>query len=387
MNPDALKIARRITYHPSANEQLLYFTSSSVSDDGRLLVFISDRDGPPNLFCRDLQTGREQKLSDNRDGVLKSYVYFDGLAYRGLGKASVSFDAGRKLVYFIQGRSVCRASAEGRIEVLAELPAEQMTAFTHVSGDGKRLCVPTVDARALDGNVPITGHPKYDIDARVREENLSSYLRIYDTTSGQLLHVEPVPRGWVTHVQFSPTNPDLLLYNHEWPSDCGVRRMWLWDGKSHRQLRDENAGRSRRDWTCHEMWQRDGRAVIYHGSYADGGPAYIGRLVLDGGRCDEIALAPGMKRYGHFTVGREGLLVSDGYYQTPDDPAGFGGAWICAVDVDWSAGTAKWRPLCRNGSSWRGQDEHPHPILDATDSAVYFTSDVDGRRAVYCVDC
>jgi len=34
----------------------------------------------------------------NSDGFLKSYVYFDGTPYRGLGRASVSLDAARGVV-------------------------------------------------------------------------------------------------------------------------------------------------------------------------------------------------------------------------------------------------------------------------------------------------
>src|SRR5688572_11343290 len=90
-----------------ANDQLLYFTSPSLLADDRRLVFISDRTGQPNLFLRDLITGEQRQLSQNTEGLLKSYVYFDGTPYRGFGKASVSVDAVRGKIYFIQGRQIC----------------------------------------------------------------------------------------------------------------------------------------------------------------------------------------------------------------------------------------------------------------------------------------
>jgi hypothetical protein len=145
-----------------------------------------------------------------------------------------------------------------------------MTAFTHVSADGTRLCVPTTDARALDDEVLLKGKPDYDIDERVQKESLSSYLRVYDTATGKEILCEQVPKAWITHVQFSPRDHNMILYNHEWCSDCGIRRMWLWDGHRHIRLRTEGEGRSRADWTCHEMWERDGSAIIYHGSYHHG---------------------------------------------------------------------------------------------------------------------
>lgn len=377
---------QRITSNSGANDQLLYFTSPSLLADDRRLVFMSDRGGHPNLFLRDLKSGEERRLTSNSEGILKSYVYFDGQPYCGFGKASVSLHAPTGTVYFIQGQSICQVNAAGKLRVLAEYPAGQMTAFTHVSADGTRLCVPTTDARALDGDNVLPGAPKYNIDARVQAEGLSSWLRIYDTASGEETLCERVPKAWITHVQFSPADRNAILYNHEWPADCGIRRMWLWDGKRHIRLRSEGDGRSRADWTCHEMWERDGSAVIYHGSYYKG-PAYVGRVHPDGSQSVEIPFPAGWKRYGHFTEGRPGVLVTDGYYERPDDPAPNGcGAWISVLRVGWESSRIQWFPLCRHGSSWRSQDEHPHPVFDHAGRSVIFTSDRDGKRAGYRVD-
>jgi hypothetical protein len=373
-----------LTACPQANDQLLYFTSTSLLADDQHLVFLSDRTGQPNLFLRDLATGRDRQLTFNTEGYLKSYVYFDGQPYRGFGRASVSVDPQRGVIYYLQGRQIRAVDSSGRSRLLAELPAGQMTAFTHVSGDGTRLCVPTTDARALDGDAQLTAAPAYSIDGRVQQENLASYLRVYDTATGKELLCQRVPKAWITHVQFSPRDRDLILYNHEWPSDCGIRRMWLWDGRRHLRLRSEGQGRSRADWTCHEMWERDGSAIIYHGSYARG-PGYIGRVKPDGSGLVEIALPAAWKRYGHFTVGRPGWLVTDGCYEQADDPPGSGGAWISVLKVDWRAQRYDWQPLCRHGSSWKSQDAHPHPIFNHAADAVCFTSDRTGKRAVYRV--
>jgi len=86
----------------------------------------------------------------------------------------------------------------------------------------------------------------------------------------------------------------LILYNHEWCGDPGIRRMWLWDGHRHLRLRPEGDGRSRKDWTCHEMWERDGSAIIYHGGFANG-QSYIGRVKPDGSGLVEIGLPKGLE--------------------------------------------------------------------------------------------
>lgn len=389
-----------------ANDQLLYFTSSSLSSDDAALVFISDRSGHPNLYVKPLPQGEERQLTFNERGTLKSYVYFNGNERRGLGKASVSFDSARNLIYYIQDDDIVQVDLAGRRRVLAQVPPDQVTAFTHVSADGSRLCVPTTDARALEAeqfandapgytvgsdgkkNEVIADKPTYDIDKRVQDENLNSYLNVYDTASGVLVARERVNRAWITHVQFSPLDAGVILYNHEWPGDCGIRRLWLWNGREHIRLRAEGEGRTRADWTCHEMWTADGRHIIYHGKYADG-RAYIGRVAPDGSGTVEIALPDDYHRYGHFTAGNlhDNWLVSDGYYHPDGVPENenWGGEWISVQRVDWGTRQIEWIPLCEHRSIWDCQDSHPHPIFDHGDNAVYFTSNTSGRRAVYRV--
>lgn len=393
---------QRVTVDAGSGDhgQLLYFTSSSLTADDRVVVFIREADGHPTLWARDLSGEKSWPVHLNQEGYLKSYVYFDGRANAGFGKASVSLEPRSGRVYFIQGREVRATDVlGGSSAVLATLRDDEVTAFTHVSADGRLLCVPTTDGRALDGAFP-SNRPAYDIDLRVQEENLKSYLNIFDTQTGELLARETVERAWITHVQFCPTDRTKILYNHEWPADCGVRRMWLWDGSSHASLRDEGGAKSRGDWVCHEMWSRDGKSIVYHGRYAGTAPvtsggqlvfgggngaAFIGRCNADGCDAVEIALPREYTRYGHFTVGNGDWLVTDGYYETPDDPPG-NGAWISLLRPDWERATIDWRPVCRHGSTWKSQDEHPHPIFDHAGRSVYFTSDRTGRRAVYRVE-
>lgn len=76
---------------------------------------------------------------------------------------------------------------------------------------------------------------------------------------------------------------------------------------------------------------------------------------------------------------------TDGYYEADGDPEGGCGAWISLQRVDWARGAVIWTPLCRHGSSWRSQDEHPHPLISPDGRHVLFTSDVGGRRAAWRV--
>lgn len=369
------------------NEQLLYFTSSSLSADDRYLFTISDQTGDFNIFVTDLLTGEQKQMTNNKDGYLKSYVYFDGKDHKGFGRASVSLDCKNKMIYYIQGNDICSADMDGNIRVIAHVPEDQVTAFTHVSDDGTRLCVPTTDNRALEYKVEDVNkyNVGYDIDKRVQDENLSSYLRVYDTLTGEMTLCERVNKAWITHVQFNPIDNNLIMYNHEWTSfDRGIRRMWLFNGKDHIRLRTENEERSRKDGCVHEMWSSCGKYLIYHGSHQNGYPT-IGRISIDTLDTIEIEIPQYSTKYGHYTISKDGLLVSDGYYsdENDSDKKGKFGEYISIQYIDWEKRTIKWVPICKHSSSWKFQDEHPHPIFNHRGDKIYFTSDRSGKRGVY----
>lgn len=395
--------------------QLLYFTCSSLSRDDKRIFLLSDRNGSPNVWVKELCTGEERMLTDNQKGILKSYVYFDGTFNEGLGKASVSLDCVNNVIFYIQDDKICKVNLDGNITVLNHVPDGRMTAFTHASADGKRLCVPMTDGRCLDFDPETEGsgldkRPIYNIDGRVQEENLNSYLCVYDTETGELLFEKVVPKCWITHVQFNPVNPEIIMYNHEWPSfSCGIRRIWLYNHSTDeiRRIRTEGNdtlgnprgyARNAEDWVCHEMWSDDGKTIIYHGGY-ENGPAMVGKYDMESQKYWEIALPDDYNAYGHFLMDHLGNLVCDGYFKYPwevkkvrenstdngPDPHKKDAEYICKVLPDWEAGILTWVPLCKHESDWLGQDAHPHPIYSHTGDRVFFNSRSGKTVNVYCV--
>lgn len=403
--------ADRETY----DTQLLYFTCSSLSRDDKRIFLLSDRNGSPNVWVKELTAGEERMLTDNKKGTLKSYVYFDGTFNEGLGKASVSLDCVNNVVFYIQDDKICKVDLNGTITVLNHIPDGRMTAFTHASSDGKRLCVPMTDGRCLDFDPETEGsgldkRPIYNIDGRVQEEHLNSYLCVYDTETGELLYEKTVPHCWITHVQFNPVNPEVIMYNHEWPSfSCGIRRIWVYDHSKDeiRRIRTEGNdtlgnprgyARNAEDWVCHEMWSDDGKTIIYHGGY-ENGPAMVGKYDMDLETYWEIALPDDYNAYGHFLMDHVGNLVCDGYFKYPwevkkvrenstdngPDPHKKDAEYICKVLPDWDNGVLTWVPLCKHESDWLGQDAHPHPIYSHTGDRVFFNSRIGNTVNVYCV--
>lgn len=370
------------------NYQMLYFTSSSLSSDDEILYGMSDKNGKENIFSYNLKSKEFKIISDNKEGILRSYVYFSGSWMRGLGKASVSLDSNTNTIFYVQGNEI-RRIRNGEIRILNNIAPDRVTAFTHVSNDGKILAVPTTEKRALEYDLEKEGmdadrKPCFSIDERCRREHLSSYISFYDTEDGSLLKEIRVPDCWITHVVFSPVDSRLLLFNNEWTTENpGLRRIWLYDGESYRQLRREGGKRSREDWVCHELWTQDGRYVVYHGTRKDG--PFVGRINPFSGECIEIPLDPSFSSYGHFTVDANGLLICDGYYHEEGEDDGGMGRYISLIHPDWENRSLSWIPLCRHGSDWSSQDAHPHPVADHSCRYIYYTARVDGSLGIFRV--
>jgi len=260
------------------------------------------------------------------------------------------------------------------------------------------------DGRILDFDPDTEGYgldkrPVYNIDGRVQEEKLNSYLCVYDTSTGRMLYEKTVPLCWITHVQFNPVDPNVIMFNHEWPCfDCGIRRIWIYDHGKDVIMRVRNEGtdtlgntnghaRRAADWVCHEMWSDDGKVIIYHGGYADG-PAMVGKYDMEARRYWEIALPEEYAAYGHFTMDHQQVLCCDGYFKFPDDvkvvrenstdngpdPHKKDGEYISRVVPHWEEGRLEWIPLCKHQSDWLGQDAHPHPIYNHGGDTIFFNS-------------
>ena len=96
-----MNIAESVLHEDGCDYQMLYFTSSSLSSDDSILYGMSNRNGYENIFSYDLKKKEFRILSDNIEGILRSYVYFSGTWNRGLGEASVSLDSGNNSIYYI----------------------------------------------------------------------------------------------------------------------------------------------------------------------------------------------------------------------------------------------------------------------------------------------
>jgi Tol biopolymer transport system component len=367
-----------------------YFTSNSLLADDRRMILVKKEKSVRDVCLLDLATGETRQLTHTPTHTPKTLNRKNEELLENdcdnILRETVAADPDTGEVLFVRGRFICKTDLAGREKILAKLPEGTATSATDCR-EGKFL-VATMDTQAFADYDGTNGHV---VDQRIQALGLASQLRAYDTETGEEVLRETVLRGWVTHVQFNPADTRLILYNHEWCADGGIRRMWLFDGRRHILVRPEGDGRSRQDWTCHEMWTRDGRAILYHGGYHKG-PMYLGRATLETLRdprrlyLREIPFPPAYGKYGHFSMGNGAALVTDGYYQEPGEAPAWGGKWISALLPNWEAQTLRWVPLAAHNSDWVGQESHPHPIFNHAGDKIYYNSNEEGYRAVYELD-
>jgi WD40 repeat protein len=368
------------------DDMVLYFTSNSILADDKRMIFIRTIDDCNNIWRLDIETGEEKQITYfTEKNPTELFVHqFHLNDFAGLYIPSVVLHNKTGMIYFLKDRKLWRFDLNGNGRVLALVPQKTDIGQCHVNDAGTKMVMSTIDDRVCD-HFP-------DTDKYVQERNLTSHILVYDTDNGDLLLDETVHSAYVDHVQFSPVDDNIILYNHEWASfDQGIRRIWIFDGRQHIRMRTEGEGRSRNDGVSHEMWERGTGNLIYHGGRSDA-PQFIGRIAFKDPHnpldytISEIHLPEVCKKYGHFTVSNSNLLASDGKYVTPGEKESWGGEWITLFKPDWEKKTLELEPLCRHLSSWSCQEVHPHPVFNHASNAIFFTSDFEGKRAVYKVD-
>lgn len=352
-------------------DQHPYFTSHSVTADGRRLLIISERSGAPNFHVIDRAEGTMRQLS-HADALLRAYCHPQG-TLRGFSKATAYLDPQRQYAYWVQDDVAWRISLEpgSEAEKLAELPAGWYTGFTHVSPDGRTFCVPCADPRAFRDDDQTQSDQTTNVPWRMLEQGLVTRLCMIDTERCEIRDEIELP-FWVTHVQFDPKGSGRMVFNCEGKVGAGADRefpYWgrIWglepDGRWHR-LYEQPVG----EYLNHENWTPSGDAIVYHGRRD--GEQFIAARTWDGELVfDHPAGAVSVHHavsspFPHrFTVdSHDGYVYLFDFEKQQAEPA---------------------QRLCSHSTSFSEQDAHAHPIMNPTGDGVVFTSDRAGVCNVY----
>jgi oligogalacturonide lyase len=191
--------------------------------------------------------------------------------------------------------------------------------------------------------------------------------------SGGGLRVLHEERWLITHVNASPTDPDLCTFCHEGPWLEIEQRIWavrLSGGAPWKVVpRDPQWG------VGHEYWLADGRTVGFHARHAEGTWRHAAGFadVLTG----EVWMAE-LAVPTHHAVGQtRDLIILDGTRAT--------GEWLLAVPREGD----RWgmpRVICRHDASRHHHRAHVHPRLSRDSRQIVFTSDRRAYSDAYLVD-
>jgi oligogalacturonide lyase len=340
----------------------LYFTNPGWYDDGRKLLFSSDRTRRPNLYSIDLETRGITQLTDlpplpEPEGRRGSYSF---------PFLPTSVNPERPEAYFWQEEALVAIDLDSlSLRVLWESPDGYDSSMTNVTADGAYVCTSITERPDVDREA---GYGGFEETWAARPESKVVAVPV-DAGGAEVLHEEDY---WIGHVNTSPARPELLTFCHEGPWEKVDNRIWglnreageTWPIRERRED-EERVG--------HEFWLADGETVGYHGTTADGTPLF-GFVRYDGtGRVDGTPIGS-----HHFHSNTRELIVGDGSSEFP-----YLVVWRFDPETETFHGPRK---LAHHGCSAHHNGTHVHPQVGPDDERVLFTPDRSAYANLYVAD-
>ena len=226
---------RVVRLSEQAGSQSLYFHQNAFAPEGDKMVFTA----PGGLFTVELKNRKVDRLTDRRaNGVV----------------------VGRKgrHAYYRVGDTVYATNLDTReTRVVAKTPDEYSRGSgLSVNADDTLLAGSSIEPGSAPAEAPLR---RRSLDETF-ELHLPRLIYTIDVRTGE---VKVIHRGkdWFNHVQFSPTDPGLILFCHEGPWHK-VDRIWTVraDGSGLQKIHERTM---EMEIVGHEFWNPDGKIVWY----------------------------------------------------------------------------------------------------------------------------
>ena len=288
IDPDTGHRIVRLTTEP--NSASLYFNQNGYSADKKKMIYTT----PEGVATLDLST------------------YASRLVVKGRVRVIVT---GRKnnTVYYHQEGSVYVADLEtGASRLIAKIPPrgsvatvnadETLLAGTYIEGEGQDYNAnrpPQQQASPLD-QPPNKG--------QMMEQRLAARLPMamftVNAASGEIKVIRRAT-DWLNHLEFSPTDPTLLMFCHEGPWHK-VDRIWTirTDGSDLRKIHTRTM---EMEIFGHEFWSADGKTIWYDLQTPRGEVFWLAGFEVDTGTRTWYSLQRNEWSI-HFNVTRDGTL-------------------------------------------------------------------------------
>jgi oligogalacturonide lyase len=212
------------------------------------------------------------------------------------------------------------------------------------------------------------------------ERPFSQIVRVrVDTGELEVVHQD---RRYMSHVNTSPTQAEILTFCHEGPWDKVTQRIWglnIVTGETWKVRPQEGENVA----IGHEYWFADGQRIGYHGRPRSGeGDHVFGWLRWDNANHVEVRFP---FHSSHFHSLDESIIVGDG---TPANIfLGAGRAQPYIQLFRWDDGRyAGPRILAFHRSTFNDQHAHCHPRFTLDSQSILYTSDLTGYSNMYLVE-
>ncbi|HPO14162.1 MAG TPA: oligogalacturonate lyase family protein [Candidatus Hydrogenedentes bacterium] len=228
-----IRLSRR-----EGNNEVFYFHQNPFTASGDKMVFMGLTQNGRNVFTVDLKTLEIRQITTISTG-------FEVVAPKSC------------TLYYMSGDKVYSTNIDS-------LETREIATVPHHYTSGRGLSVNS-DETLLAGCYCL-GEEKYYTSKMPRKQwireiwkaKLPNALYTIDIKSGKVCEIYR-ENEWLGHVQFSPTDPNLIEFCHEGPSR-DVERMWMIrsDGTGLKKLHEK---KWRRELQTHEFWSPDGKKV------------------------------------------------------------------------------------------------------------------------------
>ena len=332
------------------NSSGFYFHQNALTAFGDKFVYRAPTPMGGQYFVRDFRTKRSYQLSHDE-----------------LPNGSAIVGPRTRTLYYGRRRSI-RALHIDTLESreICELPSDLPGYSFALSADEKTLA-----SGYYEGGAEIAALPRNEMFVSMFDARLRNVIFTIDIETGRFEEVY-AENAWLGHFQFSPADPNTLMFCHEGPWER-LDRVWLLDMTT-REPRLVYKRKHPGEIAGHEFWGPDGKSVWFDLRNRQTGTFALANTELATGETTVYPLEPEQWSV-HYNIGRRGdILCGDG---------GGMGPWIYRYEPrpDGSMGVSK---LCSlEGHDYAAREPNVHMTRDS--EWVLFTSNMQGENRVYAV--
>jgi oligogalacturonide lyase len=250
VDPDTGHRIVRLTDEPGSAS--LYFNQNGYTADGLKMVYTT----PAGISVLDLQTHATRPVVEGRVRVIVTgrktqQVYYlkEGAVYA----TDVDTRATRKIADLPARASVATVNAD-----------ETLLAGTYTEGSGREYGAGATRGGQQQGQQQIHPLDQPRNKGQMMEERLAAHLPmglfVADTKTGEVKTIHK-STDWLNHLEFSPTDPNLLMFCHEGPWHK-VERIWTMHADGSHVTKVHNRT-MQMEIFGHEFWSQDGKTIWY----------------------------------------------------------------------------------------------------------------------------